>query len=142
MASRPPANFEKVYENRYYEVWRRRAGMRIARHVPLQNLFDASTTPDCAELKKVAAAGGRGERLIAAERPRIALFDTAKHRISGWVLNQAPQPVRTVTPLIPGTASGQRLHRRRAPPGVAPRQLRQCGHRHGWMEAASGTRTR
>ncbi len=105
-ASRPPANFRKVYENRYYEVWRRHAGLKVGRHMPLQKFFDASSTPNCAALKRIAAAALPGERLIAAKRPDIALFDTAKHRIRGWVLNKAPQPLRTLTPVVPGRERG------------------------------------
>ncbi len=108
VASRPPANFEKVHENSYYEVWRRRPGIQVTAHLPLQTQLDASGTPSCPEVERMAASSRPGERLLAARRPEVGLFDTAAgtNRIPGWVLNLAPQPTRTVTPVVAGSESG------------------------------------
>ena len=106
-ASRPPAAFEKVYENRYYELWRRRSGIHVAEHLPLQRLHDATAEPDCGAVRRMASRARRGERLVAALPPSVALFDTAAHRRPGWVLNQRPDPADTVTPLVPGRVAGQ-----------------------------------
>jgi hypothetical protein len=108
VASRPPANFEQVHENTYYEVWRRRGGLKVSAHLPLQSQLDASGTPSCAAVELMAAAARPGERLVAARRAEVSLFDTAAatNRIPGWVLNLSPQPTRTVTPTVAGSESG------------------------------------
>lgn len=108
VASRPPASFEQVHENTYYEVWRRRGGLKVSAHLPLQSQLDASGTPSCAAVELMAAAARPGERLVAARRPEVSLFDTAAatNRIPGWVLNLSPQPTRTVTPTVAGSESG------------------------------------
>jgi len=106
VASRPPASFEKVHQNAYYEVWRRRDAMKVRQHLPLQRFLDATATPVCARVEQMARRAGPGERLLAARRPEVTLFDTARHRIPGWVLNLRPDPIRTVTPVVAGTERG------------------------------------
>ncbi|MEJ7789088.1 MAG: hypothetical protein WKF29_04315 [Thermoleophilaceae bacterium] len=106
VASRPPGNFRMVHENGYYEVWRRISEVSVREHLPLQSKFHATTTPSCAKLRRMAARAQPGERLVAAQRPAVAVFDTARNRIPGWVLNLYPQPVRTLTPVVAGTERG------------------------------------
>ena len=77
VASRPPANFHMVHENAYYEVWRRLPGVSVSEHLPLQSRFDATARPACAAVERMAARAGPGDRLLAARRPGVALFDTA-----------------------------------------------------------------
>jgi hypothetical protein len=103
-ASRPPDAYAKVYENDYYEVWRRRPGVRVIEHLPLQRRFDATTRPSCGAVLRMASRARRGQRMVAAGRPDVPLFDTARHPKRGWMING--DPPETVTPLVPGRTSG------------------------------------
>ena len=107
-ASRPPANYELVYENDYYEAWRRAAGTRVVEHLGLQRLHRATARPACARIRALASAALPGDRLVAASRPRTLLLDPlrAGWRPRAWVRNaNAPG---TVVPVSPGEMRVQR----------------------------------
>ena len=73
-ASRPPANFRRIYSNDFYELWRRRPGPRVKAHLPLQSDGRASKVPDCSRVRALARRARPGDRLVAASRPRVARF--------------------------------------------------------------------
>jgi len=122
-ASRPPASYEMVYDNDYYEVWRRRPGVEVVAHLPLQGRWRASKRPGCGAVLRLASRARAGERIVAARRPELALLDTAAAaRSPGWVRN--PVASETVVPTSPGSASG------RAATGGGPHRV--------WVEATTG----
>ena len=90
-ASRPPANYELDYVNRYYEVWKRRPGPKVLEHLPIQAPFTASRAK-------------RGERLIAATSPPSVRLDPADPDVTPE--NWRPHPYREGMVLTggPGTA--------------------------------------
>jgi hypothetical protein len=71
-SSRPPASFQRIYSNSYYELWQRNPRVAVRRHYPLQRLDQATTIPRCADVRALGTAARPGERLLAAERPRVA----------------------------------------------------------------------
>jgi hypothetical protein len=110
-ASRPPASFELVYSNRYYEVWRRRSEVRVIEHLGLQHLHEAADQPACARVRRLARRARPSDRLMAAARPPLALLDplNAGLRPKLWVRNvNAPG---TVVPVSPGDMRVQRRTR-------------------------------
>ncbi|HYI36477.1 MAG TPA: hypothetical protein VEX39_07730 [Thermoleophilaceae bacterium] len=91
-ASRPPASFRLVYRNRYYELWRRVPGVRVAAHLPLQGRDRATAVPDCAVVRRLAARARRGQRLVAAARPRVAAFSPLTvPKPANWPVNEDPE---------------------------------------------------
>jgi len=104
-ASRPPTSFRLAYRNRYYELWRRDAGVRVKRHLPLQSRDRATAVPDCARLRRLSAQASPGDRLVAATRPRVARLSPllARHPDS-WP--RAVDPKGTLTPNGPGAVRG------------------------------------
>ena len=104
VASRPPADFERVYQNHYYDVWRRTDGPEVLEHFPLQLVNQGATTPDCAQVRELAKRTRPGEQLVAAPALDVVRLDTlTAKRSPGWV----PNPVRpgTVQTRTPGSAS-------------------------------------
>jgi hypothetical protein len=101
-ASRPPANFELVYENDYYEAWRRRPSVQVLEHLPLQRRHHATAGPRCSRVRRLASKARTDDRLVAAWRPRLQLLDPlhAGLRPREWVPNA--NPPGTVVPLSPG----------------------------------------
>jgi hypothetical protein len=71
VASRPPSAFALVWQGRYYEVWQHSAGApRILRHLPLGSSNQASSTPNCKDVLRLAALATRsGGRLTTVIRP-------------------------------------------------------------------------
>ena len=106
-ASRPPAGYERVYSNEYYDLWRRTGRPRARVHLPLGGINEPSATPDCDTVESFAGKARPGERLVAAERAPLARFDPSVEgadRPPGWPEN-GPNP-GTVTSAIPGAARG------------------------------------
>jgi hypothetical protein len=102
-SSRPPASFEMIYRNDYYEVWRRRRGVRVRSHLALQRLHSPVAVASCARVRHMALGARPGERLVAAQRPTPVLLDTATaERSRGWVRNEGEDG--TITPTSPGFA--------------------------------------
>jgi len=108
--SRPPANFDRVYRNDFYEVWAKRRGLRVLEHLPLQAMDTRALPADaCGELRRLAAAARRpGRELLAAVRPEVALFDVTKapFREAGWPPNGNIRQPGTLTLAVPGQAAG------------------------------------
>jgi hypothetical protein len=106
--SRPPANYELEYVNDYYEAWRRTPKPRVIEHLGLQSPSRATARPDCGRVRALASRARKGDRLVAAARPRTALLDplNAGLRPRLWVRNvSAPD---TVVPVSPGEMRVQR----------------------------------
>jgi hypothetical protein len=72
VASRPPASFRRIYSNRFYELWRRGPAVEVREHLPLQSPDRATRIPDCAKVRALASRARKGDRLVAASRPRVA----------------------------------------------------------------------
>ena len=108
-ASRPPTNFELVYDNRYYEAWRRVPQTRVVEHLPLQRRNYATDRPRCDEVKRMAAKARSGDVMIAVSRPELQLLDplNAGLRPREWVPNG--NPPSTVVPLSPGEMVADRF---------------------------------
>lgn len=104
-ASRPPASFRLVHRNDYYEVWRKDSGTRVAEHLPLQSRDRAAAVPVCRDVLALARRVRPGERLVAAERPRVArLSPLLARKPGGWP--PSADAKGTVTPRGPGEFSG------------------------------------
>jgi hypothetical protein len=104
-SSRPPANFEMVYRNDYYEVWRQRGGVRVREHLPLQRLHHPVDVARCESVRRLASRARPGEQLVAARRPAPVQLDTARaERSPGWVRHEGVDG--TITPSSPGFARG------------------------------------
>jgi hypothetical protein len=73
--SRPPANFERTYRGRYYDVWERDNGMQVQAHLPLgNNVLEPSAAPRCRDVKRLAAHAQPNAMLEAPARPRVTTF--------------------------------------------------------------------
>lgn len=92
-ASRPPANYKRVYENSYYEAWQRTKFPKVLEHVPLQYLYSAELPVDCSTLAPVVEAAPKGSRIAVALPAEEQWFEAAGDptRSGGWVpdTNQA-----------------------------------------------------
>jgi hypothetical protein len=106
-ASRPPASFDLAYDNHYYEVWRR-GKSKVLGHLPLQGTLDATATPDCEDVRRLAATAGPGQRLLGAARAELVKLSPrdARDRPKGWIKGHEPG---TVVPTSPGEVSGTRV---------------------------------
>lgn len=105
-ASRPPANYRLVYQNRYYLGWRRTATPRILEHIPEQQLNSPSGIATCPTLQAAIAKAPSANELIAAVAPEVAWFEplASKDRTFGW--GGYPARAGAVETSIPGHASG------------------------------------
>ena len=104
VASRPPASFRMIYRNHYYEVWRRRADVRVSAHLPLQARYRPALVPSCAAVRRLAAGARPGERIVASARAAVPMLHTARaRRDPGWVRQRDLPGV--VVPTSPGRAS-------------------------------------
>jgi hypothetical protein len=106
-ASRPPANYQLVYANRWYEAWvRDSASPRVLAHLPLQAVQRATTRPACDAVLELAGRARRGDLLVAARQPQQVMLDTADARRSpGWAPHSW-QP-GMVVPSTPGAAEAR-----------------------------------
>jgi hypothetical protein len=74
--SRPPANYQRVYSGRYYDVWERQPrddSVRVRVHLPQgDDVFSPSAAPRCGDLKSLARMAFRiGGRLAFVRRPSL-----------------------------------------------------------------------
>jgi hypothetical protein len=85
-ASRPPANYERVYENAYYVGWRRTGGPRVLDHLPEQQIYSPSETIACPALQAFVAGAPIGAQLVLATAPEVAWFNPTSDttRSGGW----------------------------------------------------------
>jgi len=99
-ASRPPANYRLVYENKYYLGWQRTSEPQVLSHLPEQQAYAPSATVTCAALQPIVAGAPAGAELIVATSPELAWFDVLSdpRRSGGWVPDPAQAgAVKTVT---------------------------------------------
>jgi hypothetical protein len=106
-ASRPPANYRPVYENRYYLGWRREPRPVVLVHLPEQQLYSPSATVTCPALREVVAHAVRGSELVEAIAPEVVTFQplSAPDRSAGWGTD--PSQAGAVLTVGPGHASGE-----------------------------------
>jgi hypothetical protein len=106
-ASRPPANFQLAYENRYYLAWRRTSAPQVLQHLPEQQLYSSSQTVTCPALRTILAGAPIGARLAVASAPEETWFEPQSdpRRSGGWI----PDPAQpgAVSTLIAGHAEGE-----------------------------------
>jgi len=108
VASRPPADYRRVFANGYYEVWRREAAPLVHEHLPLQRPREATAMPKCSDAAAlVRRARAAGEDVVVARRPPLAVLDLRylRDRPLGWV----PDVSRPGAILLrtPGVAHGR-----------------------------------
>lgn len=143
-ASRPPANYHLVYENKYYLGWERSATPKVLEHLPEQQLYSATAKVTCAALEPIVAKAPAGSELIVATPPETTSFDVLSdpHHSGGWVGdgNQAG----AVLTLLPGQAEGTLTVRGDARysvwvQGEFPRKVyvQIDGHTVGWVAGAN-----
>ena len=102
--SRPPASYRSVYRNRFYELWERGTGTRVAAHLSAQEPNAAQKALPCSVIETFALSARPGESLLAHRYPQPAVMDTADaaERSPGWPpIASIPG---TVVPLTPGQA--------------------------------------
>ncbi len=101
-ASRPPANFRRVYENAYYVGWERASAPDVLAHLPEQQSYYApSGIISCSALAPIVAGAPVATELIVAKAPELALFkpDQDPRRPTGWSTDpNSPGAVLTKTP--------------------------------------------
>jgi hypothetical protein len=105
-ASRPPANYRLVYENKYYLGWRRMVRPRVFSHLPEQQTFSPSATVGCPSLKRMVATAPAGSELVAAVAPELAWFDPLYSADRSFAWGVDPEERGAVLPNAPGHASG------------------------------------
>lgn len=101
--SRPPSNFAPLLRNGFYELWARRPGVRVHRHLQSTGTLSAAGPVNCAALGRLVAGAPPGSSLRVAERPPVSGFQILHaHGVpSGWIANPAmPGGVVTLTPGI------------------------------------------
>jgi hypothetical protein len=105
-ASRPPANYRLVYENKYYLGWRRTSAPQVLRHLPEQQLYSPSATVTCSVLAPIVSGAPAGTELVLATAPEVASFDVLSdpRRSGGWVPD--PAQAGAVTTVTAGQAEG------------------------------------
>jgi hypothetical protein len=105
-ASRPPANYRLVYQNRYYLGWRRRPRPLVLRHLPEQSLYSSASTIDCSSLRSFVAGAPTATKLVVAVPPELAWFEPlySTDRSYGWGI--VPSQTGAIIANTPGHASG------------------------------------
>ena len=109
-ASRPPADYARVYENRYYEIWKRTAGApKVLHHLPLQRKTSSTAPAACADVGRLAAQAGRRPqklRLVAAQPPRSVRFDVRGASARSPSFRPQQGVPGTIATIDPGQARG------------------------------------
>jgi hypothetical protein len=107
-ASRPPAGYRRVFQNRYYEGWSRGPRPMALAHLPLQGRDSATAKAACDDVRGLARRG-RGTRaleLVAARAPSVASMDVvAALRSPGLAEDQGI--LGAVSTITPGYARGR-----------------------------------
>ena len=80
-ASRPPANFQRVWSGHWYELWQRRPAPVVLRHEPLgRDVLRVSGEISAQRARSLAALARRaGGRLAYVPRPRPAMYFISHH---------------------------------------------------------------
>jgi hypothetical protein len=105
IASRPPANFDRVRSTKYYDVWQRRAGPTVLEHLPIARpAAEAGAVASCRRIASVAArASAPGSRLAYVERQQTpSLIPTRVPHPPDW-----GQVLGDPNALIPRGSTGQ-----------------------------------
>jgi hypothetical protein len=105
-ASRPPANYKLVYENRYYLAWRRTSQPQVLRHLPEQSLYSPGAVVRCTSLRAIVAKAPKGTELLAAVPPELEWFEPLFSRDRSYAWGLDPGQQGAVLPNGPGHASG------------------------------------
>lgn len=86
--SRPPADFQLVYQGRYYEVWKRTATPHVLEHIPLGTGLEPASVPKCQVVISAAARASRAHAHLAyaALAPDPAFVPTKGGYPSDWGL--------------------------------------------------------
>jgi hypothetical protein len=105
-ASRPPANYRLVYQNRYYLGWRRSPRPLVLRHLPEQSLYSSASTIGCRSLRSLVAGAPAATELAVAVSPELSWFEPlyALDRSFGWGI--VPSQSGAIIANTPGHASG------------------------------------
>jgi hypothetical protein len=105
-ASRPPANYRLVYENKYYLGWRRGSTPQVLDHLPEQQPYSPSATVTCPSLAPIVAGAPAGTELIVATAPELAVFNPASdtRRSLSWPAD--PAQAGAVETSTAGSAQG------------------------------------
>ncbi len=105
-ASRPPANYERVYENAYYVGWQRTSTPTVLDHLPEQQIYSPSETIACAALQAFVAGAPAGAQLVLASAPEVVGFNPASDptRSGGW--GPDPDQAGSVFTPVPGHTQG------------------------------------
>ena len=75
--SRPPANFRRVYQGRYYEVWKRGKG-RVLEHLGAGGKWAPAGNVSCADVRRLANVARReGATLAVSAAPEITIAPVA-----------------------------------------------------------------
>jgi hypothetical protein len=84
-ASRPPASFERIFQGRFYDVWRKRGDSELVAHIPAGGGLEAAGRVKCGELRRAISAAGPGVTMEYVERPRLPVVNPVKAKRSpGW----------------------------------------------------------
>ncbi|HEY4812066.1 MAG TPA: hypothetical protein VIH71_13505 [Solirubrobacteraceae bacterium] len=105
-ASRPPANYRLVYENKYYLGWRRSSAPQVLDHLPEQQPYSPAAVVTCPALAPIVAGAPAGSELIVASTPELAVFNPASdtQRSSSWPAD--PAQAGAVETITAGSAQG------------------------------------
>lgn len=107
LASRPPANFRRVFAGEFYDLWRRGTRPRVLRHEPVgRNILKAPPRLDRARARAWArrARGMRGR--IAVVGRAVAPQVRPAAVTNSWTQFPYPLYPGAVVPAIPGSAEG------------------------------------
>lgn len=69
--SRPPADFHLVYQDRFYDVYRRFASPKVLAHIPVTGALNPTRPLSCQRIRRVAGRAQREHARLAVS-PRIA----------------------------------------------------------------------
>ncbi len=122
--SRPPANFTRVKQGRYYDVWRRSGSVRVLDHLPLgpDVLRQAATV--------TAPVARRWARRARSLRGRIAYVP--RERPPVFFATRVPRPVRWI-----GFGNFPEALLTEGPANIrAPVQIPRSGSYHVWAEGS------
>jgi len=105
-ASRPPADYQLVYQNAYYLGWRRTSQPKVLRHLPEQQLYSSSNMVTCRALRPIVSHAPPGSRLVVAGAAELVWFNPLSdpRRPEGW--GEDPTQAGAVTTSTAGHAEG------------------------------------
>ena len=88
-SSRPPASFKRVFNGSYYDVWRKRRGVDVVRHLPAGTPDQPAGHVPCDQLREAVDSAGPDEEIRFVERRRLVRLDPTKAKRSpGWLEGQ------------------------------------------------------